>query len=202
VALGGVAQQDPADADLHVVGMRADRQHDVLPGGPALARDRDEQARLLDEPDRVERLRDVVVGAGAHGRDGVVERAVAGEDEDGQLRPLALDALHELEAVDPGQVDVADDQIPLVPADDLERLLGTRGPVHLAEAPQQLNQQGSAHLVVFDEEDACGPLLRHVFNPLSRSLPQSWHSSRHIRRPTAIASATGSVGAPGPTTPP
>ncbi len=61
----------------------------------------------------IERLGHVVVGAGAHRRDRVVERAVAGQDQRRQLRPLALDAVHELEAVDPGQVDVADHQVPV-----------------------------------------------------------------------------------------
>ena len=162
MTLGRVAQQDPADADLDVVGMRADREHDVLPGRAALARDGDERARLLDHVGGIERLGDVVVGARAHRRDRVIERAVAGEDQRRQLRPTALDTVHQLESVDPGQVDVADHQVPVAALGDLERLLGARGPVHVAEAAQQLHEQGSAHLVVFDEEDACGGGIRHV----------------------------------------
>ena len=48
VALRGVPQQDPADADLDVVGMRADRQHDLLALGAPLARD----ARSARAPSR------------------------------------------------------------------------------------------------------------------------------------------------------
>ena len=132
---GGVAQQDPADADLDVVGVRADRQH--RPRCPAARRSRVTaiSARAFStSAGGIERLGQVVVGAGAHRGDRVVERAVAREDQRGELRPLALDALHELESVDPGQVDVGDDQVPVAAADDLERLLGARGPVDVAEA--------------------------------------------------------------------
>ena len=100
VALRGVAQQDPADADLDVVGVRADREHDLLARRAPLARERDQRARLLEQRGRLERLGQVVVGAGAHRRDRVVEGAVAGQDQRGELRRAALDAPHELEAVD------------------------------------------------------------------------------------------------------
>ena len=43
MALGGVAQQDPADADLDVVGVRADGQHDLLARRAALAREGDQR---------------------------------------------------------------------------------------------------------------------------------------------------------------
>ena len=124
VPLGDVPEQEPADADLDVVGMRADGEHDLEPGGAALARDRDQRPRLLDQPGRLERLRQVVVGAGAQGGDGVVERAVAGEDEHGDLRLAELDPAHQLQPVDAGQLDVADHQVPVASGDDLRGLLG------------------------------------------------------------------------------
>ena len=53
----------------------------------------------------------------------------------------------------PGQVDVGDDQVPVAPADELERLLGAGGPAHVAERPEQLHEQRREDLVVLDEQD-------------------------------------------------
>ena len=48
------------------------------------------------------------------------QRAVPGEDQRGEARARPLDAPEELDAVDAGQLDVADHEIPVAPVDDLE----------------------------------------------------------------------------------
>ena len=70
---GGVAQEDPADADLRVVGVRADGQHRHSTRLPARARPLDELAGLFDQRLGVERLDQVVVGPGPDGAYRVLE---------------------------------------------------------------------------------------------------------------------------------
>ena len=69
--------------------------------------------RLLDqdfEPDRVDRLEQVVVRAELHRLDGRVDRGVPGHHDrrDGQV--ALADLADQVEAVDPGQAEVGDDQ--------------------------------------------------------------------------------------------
>ena len=153
VAFGGVAQEDAADADLDVVGMRADGEDDLAAAGAPVARERDELAGLLDERDRVDRLGHVVVGAGAQGGDRVVERGARGDDEHRDVGLRGLDLADEVEPAHAGQLDVRDHEVPRLGAHELGALLAVHRPAHGAVRGEELHHHGGEDVVVLDEED-------------------------------------------------
>ena len=155
MALGRMAQQDPADPDLDVVGMGADREDDLLALGPAVAGDRDQPVRLLEQGAGVDRLGQVVVGAGAQRGDRVVEAAVAGQHQRRHERLRGLQRADELEPVHAREVDVADHDVPVAGRRDRERLLRGRRPVDRAQPAQQLDEERGHDLVVLHDEELC-----------------------------------------------
>ena len=126
VALGDVAEQRAAGADLDVVGVRADREHGGARGRLAPRAERRQLVDLLDQRAAVDRLGEEVVGADADRLDGVVEAAVAGQDQRRDVRLGGLDLHHQLEAAHAGQLDVGDDQVPVLLAGGGDRRLGGR----------------------------------------------------------------------------
>jgi hypothetical protein len=139
VAGGGVAQEDAADADLDVVGVGADGQHDVVVLGPPLARAGDELGGLGDQAIAVERLGQVVVGAGADGRDGVVEPRPPGHHQRDYRGLGRLDVREEVDPVHAGQLDVGDDEVPPRLREQPQRLLGVGRPVRVRDRGEQLD---------------------------------------------------------------
>ena len=125
--------QKAAASDLHVVGVRADREHDGR-SRAAAAGAREQGGDGLHQFGRTDGLGQEGVRAAAQRVDRVVEALVAGEDDERDLGVKALGAARELEAAGVGKLDVGEH--------DVERaareLLGRRGSVggddHLAAA--------------------------------------------------------------------
>jgi hypothetical protein len=102
-----VLQTGPQALDLHLqpAGVQGTLKHDhqlVPPHG-------------LDE---------VVGGASAHGRNGVLDRAVAGHDHNGEVGIDGLEAVEQLVSVHSGHLDVGEDEVRTVAGHPLQRLLG------------------------------------------------------------------------------
>ena len=111
-------------------------------------------AHQLAQP---ERLGQVVVGAELEADD-LVDLVVArGEDEDRHLGPGRADAAEDLEAVDPGQPDVEDDEVGRLVGRDVEALLAGAGDgdlvAFLLEGVLDATRDG---VLVFDDEDGGG----------------------------------------------
>ena len=92
VSGGDVACENAAAADLDVVGVSPDREHDLEVLRAAHASPRDQLPCLVQQRPRVDRLGQVVVGSGADRRHRVLEAGAAGDDEgrDDRLGDLAV----------------------------------------------------------------------------------------------------------------
>ena len=126
------------------------RGHFVLQGPVA-------QGPLEDQPEvvDVDRLGQKVIGPHADRLDGLVDRAVAGGDDDRDRQPAALDLLEQLHPVQPRHPQVGDQDGVVVFQQPLEGLVAVLGGVHLQTGVglQQGLKLGSGSLVVLDNQD-------------------------------------------------
>jgi N6-L-threonylcarbamoyladenine synthase len=104
-----------------------------------------------------ERLDEVVVGAEVETADAVGHRVVRGDDDDGEVALGAAQAPRPLEAVDPRQPDVEDDEVEGLVLDREQRALGALDAVdRIARVAQAPGEPVGEHGVVFDDEQAHG----------------------------------------------
>ena len=104
----------------------------------------------------LEGLLDVVEGADLHGRDGRLDRAVGGDDDDGRQRVDPLDPPQDLDPVHPRHEEVEQDDVEGLGRELLERLLARARDLDLvALRGQELGQDVvDDRLVVDDVDDA------------------------------------------------
>jgi hypothetical protein len=107
-------QQRAGRADLHVVGVRSDGQHDLPAPGPGLPAGPDQLGGLGDQVARPDRFLQELRGRAAQRGDGVVDGRVPGQHRDRQAGHELADPLEQLEPVHAGQLDVGDQQVPVL----------------------------------------------------------------------------------------
>ena len=124
-------------------------------------------------------------GAGTQRFDGTLRRVVPGHDDAGQIGVVLVDPAHELEAGDPRHLDVAEDEVDSLGADDLHRLAGVPRERHRITRPKQdaFERVMIEHSVVDDEDPG---LLQGVHSALRRGHARSRRGPR--RRPSSRAS--------------
>ena len=109
-------------------------------------------------------LKDVVVGAGAHGIDGGDFVDGAGDDDEGKIDAAVLDDLQGVARAEAGQRVVGYDEVPWFGVGEgVAKLIGGFHPacVHGVSCARQMAlQQRGILLVVLDEEDMKGKLYR------------------------------------------
>ena len=102
---------------------------------------------------RIDRLGQVIVGPDLDGLDRRFDRALAGQDDGGDVAVLLLQAAHELEPVHPGHGKITDDDPRPERRDLAQRLFTVRRRVRdEAPRPHQLGQPVARRRVVLDEE--------------------------------------------------
>ena len=130
---------------------------------PSIAHERRRRGRVRDAAQGrahtreqllgVERLRDVVVGAGVEGPDLLRLLMVRGEDDD-RHRGERADAAQHLEAVDIGESEVEDDEVGRAARSDDDRFLAGGDVEHLeVAAAHHRAQRAPQRGIVFDEQD-------------------------------------------------
>jgi hypothetical protein len=97
--------------------------------GEDVAASPDECAKAREELAKVERLREVVVGAGVESLDLVVDRVAGREHEDGRVDASAADLTADVDAVANGEDDVQDDGVVLVDGREKDCLAAVGGVV-------------------------------------------------------------------------
>src|SRR5439155_11573824 len=167
------ARGDPSDECQELLGARTLRDHGL--GGVAvphllaevaiLARQAGELERAADgrpEVVVVERLGHVVESALPHGRHGRGNRAVGGQQDDGEVRPACAEAPQELDTVHLGHPPVGDDDVSRALLERRQRRRAARAGLALVAgaAERRGDDAGDARLVV-DDEDA-GPHRAHA----------------------------------------
>mgnify|MGYP003694332663 CR=1 FL=1 len=103
---------------------------DVLPQVAVLVQQPPPLHRVADDDEHfvvLERLGDVVEGAGLHRRDRALDRRVGGDDDDGEVLVDALQLVERRDAVDAGHHDVDDRGVERQRARQLEPLGPGRG---------------------------------------------------------------------------
>ena len=106
---------------------------------------------------QAERLRQVVVGAELEADDLVDLVVAGGQDEDRHLGAGGAEAAQDLEAVDPGQADVEDDEVGRLVRRDVEALLAGAGDGDLvAFLLERVLDAARDGVLVFDDEDGGG----------------------------------------------
>ena len=75
-------------------------------------------------------LGDEVVSAHAHRADGDVERRLAGDEDHGQVRSHAEDALAQRETSEPRHREIRENDVELVSRDEVERVIRRRDGQH------------------------------------------------------------------------
>jgi hypothetical protein len=105
----------------------------------------------------VERFDHVVGGTGFAGGDGVIEVAVGGDDEDGEVREVAADGGEDVEPAEVGEADIEDDGVPWVGGETVEGGAAAGGGVEGVAGAAEGDFEGRGEgRFVFDEEDARG----------------------------------------------
>ncbi|GJE46261.1 hypothetical protein AEGHOMDF_5462 [Methylobacterium soli] len=183
LARTGLAEHEHVDIGLGHLAHQASQPHDLRRNAQEgrIRLDRSVEAGaqppiLVGEPAPVERAPDgghegigriglgqEIVGAVAHGADRHPDVAVAGDQDDGQVRIGTGDALEQAEPVEIRQAHVADDDAGRIGENCRERRLG--GGKHLDGEPVELQALpvGPADiLLVVDEDDALRPILRRL----------------------------------------
>ena len=120
---------------------------------------------------RIERLGEVVLGAGLDRFDGGVDGALRGQQDHLDVVDLGLQRLQQLDAAHPRHHQVGDDDRGAEGGDLLERLgavgggLGGESP-----RPHQLGQPAARRGIVLDDQDAFGGMRRvgHCFQFIIR----------------------------------
>ena len=153
MAGGAMTQEDAAAPDLDVVGMSADREDHLAPGGTAFALTDQQVFDLRDQRLGLDRLGHVIVGTGPDRLDCVLELSLPADDQGGDLGTLGAGDPQELQTVHAGQLDVGDDQVPVRAGEARQRLLRAGSPNHVGERPQKAAQDVGQQIVVLDEED-------------------------------------------------
>ena len=128
-----------------------------------------------DDLGEAERLRHVVVAAGAQRLDLVLGRVLRRQEEHGGAVAAGAQAPADLEAVDVREHPVEHDQIRLLPGDQLERVPAVRGLVDLEALVAERGRDGvdDRRLVVDDEDPLCVPVRGAV-----RGHGQSGHEAK------------------------
>ena len=110
---------------------------------------------------RIERLGQVVLGAGLDRLDGGVDGALRGQQDHLDVVDLGLQRLQQLDAAHPRHDQVGDDDRRAEGGDFLERL-GAVGGLLGGETPgpHQLGQAAAGRGIVFDDQDAFGGMRR------------------------------------------
>ncbi len=130
---------------------------DDEPGREHLAASPGEGAEPGQELAEVERLGEVVVGAGVEPRDALLDRIEGGEHEDGDGAAGGADCLADLEPGGPRHQDVEDDDVVVVLARQGQRLGAIGGEVDDVRRLAQAAGDGLAQLtVILGEQDAHG----------------------------------------------
>ena len=130
----------------------------VLAQEPAIAHQPVDLGEQLVEDHR---LHQVVVRPALEGRDGVLDRGVGGDHHDQGLGPDLEQAVEQLQAVEAGQLDVAEGQVGLEPLGEGQGRGGVAGHADLVPLPlEELLERRGDHLLVVDDEDAPPGLRR------------------------------------------
>ena len=140
----------------------------------------------------VEGLGDEVERAALERLDGGVDRAVRGDEDDGKLGLDLERALEERHAVDLRHLEIGDDEVDVVLAEEMQTLLAVLGGQDVVAVARELRGEDlpQVRLVVDDEdllalrEHGAGQLTNNVGSPMHRryaSIP------RHVNRGQPIA---------------
>ena len=158
-AEGGL-DRDPLSKLLH-----------LLPQRPVLQGLRHE----VQEPLRIDGLREIVVGAQLHRLDGALDAPVGREEDHLRLREVSLGGFQDLQSPGPDHTQVGDHQVEPPVLEPSERLL-TAGRRHdlVARLLEDLGERLADVALVVDDEDATGHHLS------SRRLPDPPDGSRMI----------------------
>jgi hypothetical protein len=169
VADASVRDQGSARPDLDVVGVRADRQHDLAAGHPHRAPPGHQRGDRGQQPVRQQRLVQELIGAAAQRGDRVVQRRVGGDDRDREVGSDPAQRLEHLQAGHAGHLHVGQHEVPGLGGDAVQRGggVGRVADVKAAPAAQHADDEAGRVGVVLDDED---PSLRvrlagtvHVF---------------------------------------
>ncbi len=186
-----VRGQGAADAELDVVGVRADGQHRLVPGGgPAGDAQLDQPAHGRHDVVTADRLDHELVGVAAQRLHRVVHGGVGGHDRHGQLGLQLAQPAEELQPVHARHLDVGDHGVELLAGRQCEGLqrveAGHRVHPGLAQdGAHELRDVG----VVIDDQDADGAVHGQL---LSGWAPPAW-GRRTRRAPQSVTAPAGKL---------
>ena len=151
LAVGG---QGSAGADLDVIRMGADGQHNLAPGQPGSAALGDELGDHRGQPGRPQRFLLEVVGAVAQRADGDVHGGMCRDDRDGEEGIRPPQRLKQLDTGHARHLHVRQDQIPRLGTREPQRDGRVGGVHHLEAVPhgQHLDSETGSLEIVLDEE--------------------------------------------------
>ena len=126
--------------------------------------------------DQIERLADEILRAGLQRAQLVTRLGREHDDREVAVGIVRLEALHHLESIHAGHLQIEQDQVVGVPAMQRADLLRIhrRGHAGVAGLAQQLLEQADIGLLIVDDQDARGKNVRGadhhaVFSPLARA---------------------------------
>ena len=148
-SIGVVAAEDLVAALVEDEVGEAEDVAGQVAGGAA-----EDRLHARDDLGEAERLRDVVVAAGAERLDLVLDRVLRGEEEDRRLEAALAQPAADLDALDVGEHPVEDDQVGLDARDRGERVAAVRRLLDLVALVAERGRDGvdDRRLVVDDED--------------------------------------------------
>jgi hypothetical protein len=128
------------------------------PSGPVRRSSAHARLQLL----HVERLHQIVVGAGVQPVDPIADRIARGQHQDRHAIAQPAQPTAHLQAIDPRQTDIEHDRVRHRLHDQLDRLLAVRGALHLIPRQRQHPAQRVAQRpIVVYHENSHAPIFTH-----------------------------------------
>ena len=150
-----VSEQGTPDADLDIVGMSADGEHYLAVHEPGSPPSLDELVRRGDQPFRLQRLLQELVGAMPQRRDRVVDGHMRRDDGDRDGRRHLTQCLEQLEPGHARHLHVGDDQVPALGTGlhQCGRRVGGMADVEAAPLAQDVHGELGRFRIVLDNKD-------------------------------------------------
>ena len=130
-----------------------DLRNDLLLAGRLLAFGEDLR-NPCDDHDRLDRLDEIIARAQADGLDGRLQVRMCRQDQNGHVGELFVDLNQQLDAAHPGQVQIQEHEIVLIPLQKAQRLFCVDGRFHavLLLLQDQRQAQPEVMIIVHDQD--------------------------------------------------